>query len=169
MAKAITGGYSPLAATLTTERVFRAFRAPVREGRTFFHGHSYTGHPLGAAVANENLAMFRGGTVLKAVRAKARLLRTELKRLEPNPFVGSIRQAGLMAGVELVARRDPDQRFPAERRMGAAVCRKLMTRGVWLRPLGDTVVIMPPYVMSDAALRRLVRELASAIGEVCAR
>ncbi len=169
VAKGITGGYSPLAATLTTERVFRAFRAPLRAGRTFFHGHSYTGHPLGAAIALENLAIFRDEQVVAKARQKAHLLHMELKAFASHPNVASVRQAGFMVGVEIVRKRNPDVKYPAARRIGAEVCRRLMAEGIWLRPLGDTVVIMPPYVISDADLRRIVRRLSNAIREACER
>jgi len=163
LAKALTGGTTPLAATMTTETVFRAFRAPVKEGRTFFHGHSYTAHPMGSAVALENLKVIRDEKTVVVARRKSILLRNELRRLADHPHVGSIRQAGLMVGVELVADRNGDVRFPAARRAGAAVCRRLLTDGIWLRPLGDTVVIFPPAVISDGDLRQVVRALEAAI------
>ncbi|MBV9079671.1 MAG: adenosylmethionine--8-amino-7-oxononanoate transaminase, partial [Elusimicrobia bacterium] len=159
LAKGLTGGYSPLAATMTTGEVFRAFRAPVKQGRTFFHGHSYTGHPLGAAAALENLRLIQSTRMVERVRSKARLLKMELQSLEPLSRVGSIRQAGLMVGVELVQDKRTNAPLPAARRTGAAVCRRLLGDGIWLRPLGDTVVIMPPAVTSDSDVVRIVRRL----------
>ncbi len=152
LAKALTGGYSPLAVTMTTERVFRAFRAPVEQGRTFFHGHSYTAHPLGCAVARANLRLIERSKLLEKTRRKAHLLKNELLSLCSFAPVLSVRQTGLMAGVELSA--------PSVAR---AVCKRLLASGVWLRPLGSVVVIMPPPIISDGALKRLMRTLASAI------
>jgi adenosylmethionine-8-amino-7-oxononanoate aminotransferase len=152
LAKALTGGYSPLAVTMTTERVFRAFRAPVEKGKTFFHGHSYTGHPLGCAVARASLRLIHRTKLLEKTRRKAHLLKDELQQLSSLSPVASVRQAGLMAGVELVK--------PGAAR---AVCKRLLSSGIWLRPLGNVVVIMPPPVIADADLRRLVRSLRAAI------
>jgi len=149
LAKALTAGYSPLAVTMTTERVFRAFRAPYEQFKTFFHGHSYTANPLGCAVARANLKLIDRTKLLEKTRRKAHLLKDELQAYLELPIVGSIRQAGLMAGVELVS----------DKRIGASVCRRLLSSGIWLRPLGNVVVIMPPPVISDRDLRRLARRL----------
>ena len=158
LAKGLTGGYSPLAVTMTTEKVFRAFRAPFEKMKTFFHGHSYTAHPLGCAVARANLRLIDRSKLLEKTRRKAHLLKDELKSLQPLPCVGSIRQAGLMAGVELVAKN----------RTGARVCKRLLKDGIWLRPLGNVVVIMPPPVISDRDLRRLVARLKEVLLRECA-
>lgn len=156
LAKAITGGYSPLAVTMTTEKIYKAFWGPPGANRTFFHGHSYTAHPLGAAVAHANLKLIRSGKLLEKSIKKAHLLRGELLSLEGLPIVGSIRQAGLMAGVEL-------QGFDPQRHTGARICRKLLSSGIWLRPLGDVIVLMPPPVISDGDIKRMVRALKAAL------
>jgi adenosylmethionine-8-amino-7-oxononanoate transaminase len=152
LAKALTAGYTPLAATLTTERVYRAFYGPLRKNSTFFHGHSYTGHPLGAAVARANLQVIQRTKLLEKTRESAHLMRDELRSFEALPAVKSVRQAGLMAGVEL-----------AEKGMGKRVCRGLLKKGIWLRPLSDTVVIMPPPVISQKDLRFLLATLKNVI------
>jgi adenosylmethionine-8-amino-7-oxononanoate aminotransferase len=152
LAKALTGGYTPLAATLTTERVYRAFWGPPSAGRTFFHGHSYTAHPLGAAVAVANLKLIQKTKLLEKTRQLAQIMRDELRPLEGLESVGSIRQAGLMAGIELVRKG-----------MGVRVCAALLKRGFWLRPLGDVVVVMPPPVISARDLRRLLRNVNDVI------
>lgn len=153
LAKGLTGGYSPLAVTMTTEKIYRAFRAPYEQFRTFFHGHSYTGHPLGCAAAVANLKLIKRGKLLEKSRRKAHILKDELKSLLSLPFVGSIRQAGLMAGVELVS----------DKRVGPNVCKRLLPRGIWLRPLGNVIVIMPPPIVSERDLKRIVKELKDAI------
>lgn len=151
LAKAITGGYSPLAATMTTENIYRAFKGPVKKMRTFFHGHSYTAHPLGAAVAVANLGLIRKSKLLEKSTHLAHLMKVELQALEGLSAVKEIRQAGLMAGVELKGLS------------GAKVCKKLLNQGVWLRPLGNTIVLMPPPIITGSDLKRIIRRLKSVI------
>lgn len=161
VAKGLTGGYTPLAATLTTQAVFQAFRAPAAQGRTFFHGHSYTAHPLGCAVGIANLHLFQSTKLLEKVRRQAHIFKDELARLAQLPSVRSIRQTGLMAGIELL--------FPPGVRMGARVCHRLLEKGLWLRPIGNVIVVMPPLVISIRELKRLVRGLGEAIQDECAQ
>jgi adenosylmethionine---8-amino-7-oxononanoate aminotransferase len=158
LAKGLTGGYLPLAATLTTEDVFSAFLGPPEQGRTFYHGHTYTGNPLGAAVALANLDLLREG-VLAGLPEKIERLGRHLQRLAELPCVGDVRQQGLMAGVELVQDRATKTPFPAALRMGARVCRLARERGVLLRPLGDVIVVMPPLSIDLAALDELMEVL----------
>ncbi len=155
VAKGLTGGYLPLAATLTTEEVYRAFLGRPEEGRTFSHGHTYTGNPLGAAAALANLELFESSGLLAALPTKVERLRHHLERLARLPIVGEVRQRGLMAGIELVRDRATRQPFPAERRVGARVCRLARDRGVLLRPLGDVIVLMPPLAIDLPLLDRL--------------
>jgi adenosylmethionine-8-amino-7-oxononanoate aminotransferase len=152
VAKGLTGGYLPLAATLTTEEVYAAFLGRPEEGRTFYHGHTYTGNPLGAAVALANLDLLEQAGTLAAVPAKAERLRRHLERLAALPHVGEVRQRGLMAGIELVQDRQARRPFPPERRTGTSVCRRAREQGVLLRPLGDVVVVMPPLAIDDSLL-----------------
>jgi adenosylmethionine-8-amino-7-oxononanoate aminotransferase len=155
VAKGLTGGYLPLAATLTTEEVYAAFLGRPEEGRTFYHGHTYTGNPLGAAVALANLDLIESSGLLAAVPAKAERLRRHLERMAALPCVGEVRQRGLMAGIELVRDKATRQPFPADLRLGARVCRLARDRGVLLRPLGDVVVVMPPLAIDLPLLDRL--------------
>lgn len=163
LAKMLTGGYLPLAATLTTERVFEAFLAPPEEGRTFFHGHTFTGNALGAAVALATLDVFEDDDILARVRTASAHFATALGRLADHPHVGEVRTYGLAAGVELVADRDTRRPFPAARRFGHRVCRLARDRDVFLRPIGDVLIFMPPLtithdeidLMVDAALHGL--------------
>jgi adenosylmethionine-8-amino-7-oxononanoate aminotransferase len=166
LAKGLTGGYLPLAATLTTEEVFRAFLGRPEEGRTFYHGHTYTGNPLGAAVALASLDLLEKGGVLEALPAKVERLRGHLGRMAALPHVGDVRQKGLMAGIELVQDRASKQPFPAALRMGARVCRAARGRGVLLRPLGDVVVILPPPAVDPPLLDRLCEVLYNCLEEV---
>ena len=165
VAKGLTGGYMPLAATLATERIFEAFLGPPEAGRTFYHGHTYTGNPLGCAVALASLDLLQAPTGLPALPAKVARLGVWLDRLRAIPIVGDVRHRGLMAGVELVEDRETRRPFPASRSIGREVCRFCREQGVLLRPLGDVVVVMPPLAVSleqidcigatlEAALRR---------------
>jgi adenosylmethionine-8-amino-7-oxononanoate aminotransferase len=155
LAKGLTGGYLPLAATLTTETVYAAFLGRPEEGRTFYHGHTYTGNPLGAAVALANLDLMASSGWLGGLPPRIELLRRQLARMADLPCVGDVRQRGLMAGIELVQDKTTRQPFPAELRMGARVCRLTRDQGVLLRPLGDVVVVMPPLAIELALLDRL--------------
>jgi adenosylmethionine-8-amino-7-oxononanoate aminotransferase len=165
LAKGLTGGYLPLAATLTTEEVFAAFLGRPEEGRTFYHGHTFTGNPLGAAVALASLELLERD-VLPALGPKIAHLSTRLSALREHPHVGEGRQRGLMAGIELVRDRRTRERFPAEQRMGARVCRAMREEGVLLRPLGDVVVVMPPPAIEPSLLDRLADVLYNALNVI---
>ena len=166
LAKGITGGYMPLAATLTTEEVYAAFLGRAEEGRTFFHGHTYTGNPLGCAVALASLDKLLDGGVLHGVAERAEVLRRGLERIAELPVVGEVRQRGLMAGVELVRDRATKEPFPAEMRMGMRVCRTARMEGVLLRPLRDVVVVMPPLTIGVNLLERLLGVLYNCLRAV---
>jgi adenosylmethionine-8-amino-7-oxononanoate aminotransferase len=167
IAKALTGGYLPLAATLASEEIFRGFLGPPAEGRTFFHGHTYTGNALGAAAALATLELLTApGAVARISRLGERLGR-ELERLRALPAVGDVRHCGLAAGVELVADRGTRRSYPASERRGMRVCRAARERGVFLRPLGDTIVLMPPFSISEEEIVLLVDAVAHGIEQVC--
>lgn len=155
LAKGLTGGYLPLAATLTTEEVYHAFLGPPSAGRTFQHGHTYTGNPLGAAVALANLDLLQSPSGLASLSEKSERLRNHLERLREFAVVGDIRQKGLLAGIELVRERKSKEPFPAEERMGARFCQLARERGVLLRPLGDVLVVMPPLAIDLPLLDHL--------------
>jgi adenosylmethionine-8-amino-7-oxononanoate aminotransferase len=152
LAKGLTGGYLPLAATLTTEEVFGAFVGEPQEGRAFCHGHTYTGNPLGAAVALANLRLLEASGVMAALPARVEQLRRHLARVARLPCVGDVRQCGLMAGIELVADRATRAPFPADKRVGARACRLAREKGALLRPLGDVIVVMPPLAVEESVL-----------------
>jgi adenosylmethionine-8-amino-7-oxononanoate aminotransferase len=147
LAKGLTGGYLPLAATLATEEIFAAFLGRVEEGKTFFHGHTYTGNPLGCAVALASLDKLIDGGVMAGLPKRVAALTAGLDRLAGLPIVGDVRRRGLMAGVELVRDRATREPFPAGRRVAQRVCRQARDRGLMLRPLRDVVVVMPPLTL----------------------
>jgi adenosylmethionine-8-amino-7-oxononanoate aminotransferase len=167
LAKGLTGGYLPMAATLTTERVFEAFLGPPAEGRTFFHGHTYTGNQLAAAAAHATLDIFEHERILDRLPATIEHLRGALSSLVELAWVGEIRQYGLAAGIELVADRAGGAPFPAAERRGMRVCGAARRRGVFLRPLGDVIVLMPPLTITNQEIDRLVEALRAAIPEAC--
>jgi adenosylmethionine-8-amino-7-oxononanoate aminotransferase len=163
VAKGITGGYLPLAATFATQKIFDAFLGQPWENRTFFHGHTYTGNPLACAAALASLDLFAETNLLDHVRSAAADLATMLSDLRSLKHVGDIRQKGLMVGIELVADRATKQPFDPRRRVGHAVCAAIRKHGVILRPLGDVIVMMPPLAMGVDDLRTIVRAEQAAI------
>lgn len=166
LAKGLTGGYLPLAATLATEEVYRAFLGRYEDFKTFFHGHSYTANPLGCAAALATLSIFEREDVPARVSALSAVMARSLSRLALHPNVGDIRQKGLMAGIEIVADRETKERFPSKLRYGQRVIRKARDRGFILRPLGDVIVLMPPLSSTEGEIEVLVDVTARAIGEV---
>ncbi len=166
LAKGMSGGFLPLAATLTTERIFEGFLGPTGASRQLFHGHSYTGNALGCAATLASLDVFEEEGVLARVRDRAAQLERRLAELKRLPFVGDIRQRGLMVGVELVRDRPSQKPFDPADRIGHLVCTAIRKRGVILRPLGDTVVLMPPLSVTEDEIDRLVSALGESIAEV---
>jgi adenosylmethionine-8-amino-7-oxononanoate aminotransferase len=163
LAKGITGGYLPLAATLTTETVFEGFLGEYKEMKTFFHGHSYTGNPLGCAAALANLEVFEEEAVLKKLPAKVQYLSKLLLELKGLSAVGDIRQKGLMVGIELVKDREKKTPYPWEAKLGIRVCQEARSLGVLLRPIGNVIVLMPPLSITRGELKTLVSTVARAI------
>ena len=156
LAKGITGGYLPLAATLATERIYEGFLGEFEEFRTFFHGHTYTGNPLACAAALATLDVFGEERTLERLGAKVGLLAQLLGPVAELPAVAEVRQCGFMVGIELSS-------FPLAARTGHRVAMEARARGAIVRPLGDVVVLMPPLVISLEDLRRLVAITGDAI------
>jgi adenosylmethionine---8-amino-7-oxononanoate aminotransferase len=156
IAKGLTGGYMPLAATLATDRIYQAFLGDPSELRTFFHGHTYTGNPLACAAAIASLDVFDRDRTLVRLQPKIRLLADWLSKVERMSEVSEVRQRGLMVGIDL-GEHDP------ELRLGHRVALEARRRGVIVRPLGDVIVLMPPLAISKADLRRLVQVVAESI------
>jgi adenosylmethionine---8-amino-7-oxononanoate aminotransferase len=155
LAKGLTAGYLPLAATLTTDEIWQAFLGTYAQSKTFYHGHTYGGNPLGAAVALENLQIFEEEKTLEAIQPKIARLAEYLSRIAKHPHVGDVRQRGLIAGVELVRDKATKEPYSWQERRGWRVCESAMTEGVLLRPLGNVVVIMPPLAISFDELHRI--------------
>jgi adenosylmethionine-8-amino-7-oxononanoate aminotransferase len=166
IAKGITGGYLPLAATLATEPVFEAFLGPYEDFKAFFHGHTYTGNALGCAVALASLRVFEDERTLEGLGPKVATLEARLAaEIAPLAHVGDVRQRGFMVGVELVADRAARRPYPSATRMGHRVILAARRRGVILRPLGNVLVLMPPLAIADDELSLLLDVARAAIVE----
>jgi adenosylmethionine-8-amino-7-oxononanoate aminotransferase len=168
LAKGITGGYLPLAATLATEEIYAAFLGEHHEFKTFFHGHTFTGNPLACAAALANLEVFEKDKTLQELAPKIDFLARQLERFKDLAAVGDVRQSGFMAGIELVADKKIKAPFAPQERMGIKVILEARKRGVIIRPLGDVIVIMPPLSISEEELKELVEVIYQSIKTVTA-
>jgi adenosylmethionine-8-amino-7-oxononanoate aminotransferase len=163
LSKGITGGYMPLAVTISTEEIYNAFLGEFKDIKTFFHGHSYTGNPLACACALACLDIFEKEETLKNLQPKIKLLEAWLKEISAHPHVGEARNAGLMAGVELVKDKAAKEPFKWEEKMGWQVAYAAREDGVFIRPLGNVVVIMPPLAISTENLKQMLNVIEKAI------
>lgn len=163
ISKGIAAGYLPLATTVTTDKVYSAFLGSYSELKTFFHGHTFTGNPLACAVALKSLQLFRQDNLLAELQPKIARLKKGLDEFTVLTHVGDVRQCGLAAGVELVEDKKTGSPYPWEDRVGIRVCLEARKRGVFSRPLGNTIVIFPPLVISDSELDMLLNVLRESI------
>jgi adenosylmethionine-8-amino-7-oxononanoate aminotransferase len=163
LAKGLTGGYLPLAATLTTTEVWNAFLGRYAESKQFYHGHTYGGNPLGAAAALASLDVFEEERVLEGLPAKIARLGEHLQRIATHTHVGDCRQRGLIAGIELVQDRATQAPYPWAERRGQRVCDRARELGVLLRPLGNVVVLMPPLAATLEEIDRLAMAVEQGI------
>jgi adenosylmethionine---8-amino-7-oxononanoate aminotransferase len=165
LAKGLTGGYLPMAATLTTQEVFDAFLGEYEEFKTFFHGHSFTANQLGAAAGLASLGLLHSPASVRARCQLEQTLHDELQALWRYPAVGDIRQVGLVVGIELVKDWHTREPFDLRQCVGIRVCEAMARRGVLTRPVGNVIVLMPPYCTTPAQMRQMV----TALGEGIAR
>ncbi len=174
LGKGLTGGYLPMAATIASTRVFESFLVPTeassgRENspqsanRQFFHGHTYSGNPLAAAASLASLDLLQEEHFFPLLGKKINQLAAELRPLQQHPHVGDVRQLGMMIGIELVEDKTTRRAFASSARMGRRVCDESTRRGVWVRPLGDVVVLMPPLSITTEEITILTSTVASAI------
>ncbi len=155
LAKGISAGYLPLAATLTTEKIYEGFLGRHEEFKTFFHGHTYTGNPLACAAALASLDIFEQERVLEGLRDKIAHFTQRLEPFKALEHVGDVRQCGVMVGIELVAQKDTKRPYPVAKRMAHQVILEARKNGLIIRPLGDVVILMPPLCISIEELDRL--------------
>jgi adenosylmethionine-8-amino-7-oxononanoate aminotransferase len=169
LAKGLTGGYLPMAATLTTQKVFNAFLGEYAEFKTFFHGHSYTANQLGAAAALASLEILQSEKSIRARQNLEQNLHDNMRTLWSLPNVGDIRQVGLIAGVELVREWRTRKPLGLRERAGIRVCEAMARRGVFTRPIGNVIVLMPPYCTTLKQVGKMVRAVFDSIREVFGR
>ena len=155
-AKGLAAGYLPLAATLTTDEIYNAFLGEYRDLKTFFHGHTFTGNPLACAVALENISIFERENLLSRLQPTIEHLRNRLQEFYELSHVGDVRVCGLAAGVELMKDPNTGTPYPFEKKVGIRVCKEALTRGAILRPLVNTIVLMPPLQISISELDALL-------------
>ena len=167
LGKGLTAGYLPMAATIARPHVYEAFLAPTSDRKQFFHGHTFGGNPLAAAAAIASLDLFEETNLTATVDEKATRLRNRLQPLGEHPNVGSIRGRGLMVGIELVADRDSKKPFDHKLGLGNRVCKAAIDRGVWIRPLSDVIILMPPLVSCDQELDTLADVIIESIESTC--
>ena len=166
LAKGLTGGYLPLAATLASEEIFEAFLGEYAELKTFFHGHSYTGNALGCAAALASLRIFATEKTLERNAVMAEKLRELTAKFWEHPNVGDVRQEGMICAIELVRDFDSRQPFDFAERIGHRVCEAAQKHGLLTRPIGDVLVLMPPYCVTEAQLEAMVEALWRGVNEV---
>jgi adenosylmethionine---8-amino-7-oxononanoate aminotransferase len=157
LSKGLTGGFLPLSVVLTSDEVYEAFYDDYGTLRAFLHSHSYTGNPLACAAALATLELFAASDVLGENRARAALMRAGVAALEDHPQVAEIRQAGMILAIEMVRDRATRQPYPWQERRGLAVYRHGLANGVLLRPLGNVVYFMPPYVIDEEDIALMAR------------
>lgn len=163
LGKGITGGYLPLAATLATEQIYSAFLGTLEEGRTFYHGHTYTGNPVCCAAALASLDLFEKEQTLALLQPKIAMLRQQLEPFKHLALVGDIRQCGFMVGMKLVRDRRTRTPFPTREQVAMRVVREARQRGVIIRPLSDVLVLMPPLAITNEELLTLLQVTYDAI------
>ena len=156
MAKGISAGYLPLAATLTTQRIFDAFAVSGDIHKTFYHGHTYTGNALGCAAALASLELFEENKILETMPEKIELISQYFERFAELPFVGDARHCGMIGGIELVKDKRTKEPFPYQEKIGAKVCAAMRPKGAMMRPLGNVIVLMPAVAMDIEILRNLL-------------
>jgi len=163
VAKGLSGGYLPIAATFTTQRIYNAFIGEYAEKKTFYHGHTYTANPLAVAASIANLELFKKQKIIEKLQPKIYQLSQGLKKIEQLEHVGQVRQLGMMVGIELVKDKDSKQPYPFEQRTGAKVCYEIRKHGIILRPLDDVVVLMPPLSITKQEIAHLLNALEKSI------
>jgi len=166
LSKGITAGYLPLAATLTTQKIYDAFLGEYSELKTFFHGHTFTGNPIACAAALASLDLFETDALLESLKSKIRILGERLQALKALAHVGDVRQCGMAAGIELVRDKESKEPYAWEERVGMNVCREARKYNLFLRPLGNVIVIFPPLSITENEIELLLNGVEKSIRSV---
>jgi len=169
LGKGLTGGYLPMSATIATNKIWNVYLGEYGDAKQLCHGHTYGGNPLCAAAAMATLDLFEQESTLENLPEKIERLSQHLRRIEESEYVGDVRQFGLIAGVELVQNKRTDEPFPWTERMGNQVCQQALQHGVWIRPLGDVLVIMPPLSVTLEQLDTICNSIEASISQVLAK
>ena len=166
LAKGISAGYLPLAATMTSDKIFDAFLGEAAEQKTFYHGHTYTGNALGCAAGIASLELFEENKIIESLPEKVAIYDEYFAKFRELDYVGDARHAGLMGAVEIVKDKETKESFAASELAGAKVCMEMRKNGAMLRPLGDAVVIMPPVGMNCELLREMFEIVYGVLGKL---
>jgi adenosylmethionine---8-amino-7-oxononanoate aminotransferase len=166
LSKGITGGYLPLAATMTTDEIYNAFLGEMAEKRTFYHGHSYTANQLACAAASANLKIFRNENVIEGLAPKMVAIKEKLTAIRELAHVGDARQCGMIVGIELMQDKAGKIPYPWDQTTGAKVCMKARQYGLFIRPVGDVVVFMPPLASTVEEINHMLDIIHCAIDKV---
>jgi adenosylmethionine-8-amino-7-oxononanoate aminotransferase len=164
LSKGLTGGYLPLSVVMTTEPVYAAFYDEYVKLNAFLHSHSFTGNPLACAAARATLAIFREDRVIERNRALAAHLGARARELEEHPHVAEVRQRGMIVAIEMVQDKARRQPYPWQERRGLTLYRHALERGVLLRPVGNAVYFMPPYVVTPEEIDLMVEVARESLG-----
>lgn len=159
LSKGITGGYLPLAATVTTNKIYNAFSGKYEEFKTFFHGHSYTANPLACAAANAVMDILMKENTLKKIDIVVKHLEIELKKLSEHAKVGNIRHCGVMAGIEVVENKKTGKPFNPKLKIGANICIRARKHNIIIRNLGDTLVLFLPLVITKTGISKIIKAI----------
>jgi adenosylmethionine-8-amino-7-oxononanoate aminotransferase len=166
LAKGLSGGYMPVAATLASREIFDAFLGEYAELKTFFHGHSYTGNALGCAAALANLKIFETDKTIERNTTLEKVLDENIARFWDHPHVGDIRQEGLICAIEIVRDFKTRQPFPLADRIGHRVCEAARAHGLLTRPVGDVLILMPPYCCTEEQIAKMTSALWLGLNEI---
>ena len=166
ISKGITGGYMPLAATLTTDEIYHAFLGDMKDKKTFYHGHSYTANQLACAAGIASLEIFKEEKTIERMQEKIYLIRERLEKIGEMVHVGEARQRGMMIGIELMNDKENGVPYAWEDCMGAVVCMKAREHGLFIRPVGDIVVFMPPLCSTVEEINKMLDIIEISIHEI---
>jgi adenosylmethionine-8-amino-7-oxononanoate transaminase/dethiobiotin synthase len=169
LSKSLTGGYMPLAATITTEEIYEGFLGEYSEFRTFFHGHTYTGNPLACSAAIANLDLFEKERILDSLQDKILFLKDELIKFSDLDHVGDVRQCGLITGIEIVLDKGTKEPYPLEEKMGIQIAKEARDRGLIIRPIGNVVILVPPLSSKKDEIHKMAEIIYDAIEVVTCR
>ena len=166
LSKGITGGYMPLAATITTQEIFNEFLGEMADKKTFYHGHSYTANQLACAAGLASLEVFEQENVIANLEPKMSLIAQKIAKINTLKHVGQARQTGMIVGIEVMADKETKTPYEWDQCMGAVICMKAREYGLFIRPVGDVIVFMPPLISTEEELSEMLDIIYKAIDEV---